>query len=1238
MKNISVFVSSTFNDMQSERDLIRDSIAPELQNIVRKYGCNLDFVDLRWGINTKDMSETEANRKILQTCFDEIHNSRPFFVAFIAERYGWVPDGEDVKEAFRNDNQQLTDEDLEKSITELEIDCALKSFPNPEHCLFFFRKPIDYGNDKAAENSFVSRGKDRRKLELLKERILRLYPQNVTEYDGVWNEKTQRIEGLEELETLLGQRVGKTLEEELSKDKTPSDPTEECVNFTESLVSAYNASFAGREREIEEIFRFLHGSDSRLATLVGDSGCGKSALLSRVTVLAEKEGYAVLPFFAGCHEYAQSAENLMTAIAYEACKISDTNCTDGDRASRYYRAVNSLALKRKTLLVIDAVNQLTPSASEEKMVWLNTFALHPSVKILLSATSDYGKMKQLVARNSEIINVNYFSDEDAASVSEKFFRSNHRQINDALLSAIVNKQDNACNNPVYLITLLTRLNNIGKDDFAAIHRREKELNETPIDAIFNYLIAEVEAAPADFSLLLNDFLQSIAARLGDICYVFTAAISGSRRGINERFLEKICNGLGYTYRTADFSYYRKLLGAHVTQRENGAWDISHLLVKQLFNKCVPEQLARSVTEKIAECLEEEESDFKQTEYAYYLRLTDKLVRFAPYLTTHRNDAVVSSLVTQINEDGNLSATARLFEDEQNLFSVCKFVSDTVAENRYSAATAEKLTQLALNAVYRNDGYQSDPAAIAVIADLYCALGRTAMYGGYNSAAKDYLLMAVGLQKKLNTDCAGNYRLLAEISRKTGNIVAEARYNLLYKKNMDPASSAEQIFNLLYEKAMGCTEYVTRKRAAGRLLDKMRKLLSETPDAMHCAKLLTVCARANIPLSPRERQICEEFATTQPDGYEKAYVLYTLAFACPTDNVIRAEEAYRIAKELLAATADADALKLSADIAELLCALYKEERLVAQMKTERLECLAQLNALSPRYDALTEYMLSAPKNTPAYRDACKRWHEAARGVIKKEYLIADKVMALITICVCAVFLVLMPVFALFHGINYILDDLSNSPMKIFTTFYVNALFESFYNVTFCFGMYALIQVVRPQTDYASRKRWGIRCAAYFGAAGLLVLLFSVVYKYLDEELFSLPPFVGYELPVVLLLSSELAILMLGMQEVLNLCMREAYLYPAVRSRRRFVTEYRARAGEFAVNVLLLILFSTAYLLLCNGQIYGSQKINDWTSDVVMALPKMIFVICAATLMAFMTVRFTRLTVLYVKLGRKGGERK
>ena len=56
MKNI--FISSTFRDMHAERDLVQERVLPALRTEARKYGDNVEVIDLRWGVDTS-MLETE---------------------------------------------------------------------------------------------------------------------------------------------------------------------------------------------------------------------------------------------------------------------------------------------------------------------------------------------------------------------------------------------------------------------------------------------------------------------------------------------------------------------------------------------------------------------------------------------------------------------------------------------------------------------------------------------------------------------------------------------------------------------------------------------------------------------------------------------------------------------------------------------------------------------------------------------------------------------------------------------------------------------------------------------------------------------------------------------------------------------------------------------------------------------------------------------------------------------------
>ena len=47
-----IFISSTFRDMQVERDVIHTIVIPKLRLIAQKYGEDVEVCDLRWGVNT----------------------------------------------------------------------------------------------------------------------------------------------------------------------------------------------------------------------------------------------------------------------------------------------------------------------------------------------------------------------------------------------------------------------------------------------------------------------------------------------------------------------------------------------------------------------------------------------------------------------------------------------------------------------------------------------------------------------------------------------------------------------------------------------------------------------------------------------------------------------------------------------------------------------------------------------------------------------------------------------------------------------------------------------------------------------------------------------------------------------------------------------------------------------------------------------------------------------------------
>jgi len=86
-KTVRIFVSSTFADMQAERDWLVKRVFPALRQRLEPKRIHLVDIDLRWGI-TRRQAE---NDQVLGLCLQQIDECRPFFLGLLGGRYGWVP-------------------------------------------------------------------------------------------------------------------------------------------------------------------------------------------------------------------------------------------------------------------------------------------------------------------------------------------------------------------------------------------------------------------------------------------------------------------------------------------------------------------------------------------------------------------------------------------------------------------------------------------------------------------------------------------------------------------------------------------------------------------------------------------------------------------------------------------------------------------------------------------------------------------------------------------------------------------------------------------------------------------------------------------------------------------------------------------------------------------------------------------------------------------------------------------
>lgn len=124
-REVRIFISSTFSDMNGNRDQIINKLIPYLRNRYESHNIVINVIDLRWGITDEDV----LKGNVMDICFREIDKCRPFFIGIVGNKYGspiplsQLRDNPKTKSFYEIIKKQYSAYDL--SATELEIQYAI---------------------------------------------------------------------------------------------------------------------------------------------------------------------------------------------------------------------------------------------------------------------------------------------------------------------------------------------------------------------------------------------------------------------------------------------------------------------------------------------------------------------------------------------------------------------------------------------------------------------------------------------------------------------------------------------------------------------------------------------------------------------------------------------------------------------------------------------------------------------------------------------------------------------------------------------------------------------------------------------------------------------------------------------------------------------------------------------------------------------------------------------------------
>ena len=262
---VRVFVSSTFLDMQRERDILVRQTFPALRARFRVRGVELLDVDLRWGI-TQEQAESGAT---LSICLSEIDRCRPNFIGVIGERYGWAP-----PESLYTDTLTAAFPAIAgavgSSVTELEAIQGVLSDPEAaRHAIFFMRDPawIETLGQRERAVYVNDTHEARTRHERFKVRIAHSGARVITY-------KTP-----DEIGSAVEKALGATLDARFPRSEMP-DAFGRALRLHAAYARERRGLHVGAELYMAALDEWAGEAEARPLVITGASGAGKSTLVA----------------------------------------------------------------------------------------------------------------------------------------------------------------------------------------------------------------------------------------------------------------------------------------------------------------------------------------------------------------------------------------------------------------------------------------------------------------------------------------------------------------------------------------------------------------------------------------------------------------------------------------------------------------------------------------------------------------------------------------------------------------------------------------------------------------------------------------------------------------------------------------------------------------------------------------------------------------------------------------------
>lgn len=630
------FVSSTFRDMDEERDAILQITLPRLNAIARDYGESVSFCDLRWGVDTAALESDEGSQKVLNVCLDEIDRCRPPMVVILGYRYGWLPPGELIEEAARR--RRLSLDSLQKSITALEIEYgALPEAANAQ-TLFYFREfdgdiPAHCASEDAEHFAL---------LRQLKERILRINGGQVKTYRVCWN--GQSLEGISDFANTLAEDLEALMLPQWKKNSLLT-PWEKEIRAHRDYLEAKAAMFYARNSFAEELVEKIKNGKTRL--LIEDvSGSGKSTFFSHLALRLEEEGFTVFPLFCGLTSESCTSADILRKIIFfleETLHLSHfLEQTENGSISekRWGQRLEELCLLCREeeglhiVIMTDAIDQLLEDELRDRLLFLPQ-ELSDSLRLVITCLDSFP------SKNVPTCSFPPFEQEEKEDMIRAILNVHHRELSSKVISAMAALPQS--DSPLYVSQLIQRMLLMNRQDFDRI----RSLGDG-MEAIISHQLEILSSCPEELGDLCAMVLEVAGERINSSLVSRAARfLAVSRRGLRLGDLQAL---LGDDFNMLDFSHFVTYMSDSFILRNDGRYDFSHRSIREGYlQNC--EDLQGLHRQLIWHFLSLKEDDpLRKTELVYHMvmcRAGRDLISYIERYEDHEDKSIIRAAASTL---------------------------------------------------------------------------------------------------------------------------------------------------------------------------------------------------------------------------------------------------------------------------------------------------------------------------------------------------------------------------------------------------------------------------------------------------------------------------------------------------------------------------------------------------------------------------------------------------------------